>query len=176
MMTIRRYNTIMVEVTEDGETYNAPKTTASVDGYSIKEYRYGNGVVIESDTDDVQHAEMIADPDIYEQIGGPVPQRISRNQAYTTLRISPSLVNPAPTSMFDDIDTYVNSLDITPPADPNDQVARATWIANVGAYTAWKEEPYFERLSPAINTLGSTLGISQDALDDLFRSAAAFNI
>lgn len=162
-MTVRRYNTIFVTVTDGEETYNAPKGHDIVDSYSIRENRYGGGIVIEADTTDAQHAALIALDDVSEQVGGPVPKQISRSQAILALKLAPSSVNPAPATMHSDIDGYISSLDLTD-------------VGNLMAHTAWKEEPYFERLSPAINTLGAALGISQDALDDLFRSAVSINV
>jgi hypothetical protein len=172
----------MVQVTEDGDTFMSPKITsplAVLRPYRIVEPRWNNGAVIEMDTGDAEHAEMIADPDISEQIGGPVPRQISRSQALLALKLTPSPANPAPASLFDDIDGYINSLNLTPPADPADPnyaTDMATFQANLMAHTAWNQEPYFERLSPAINGLGTTLGLTQDQLDDLFRSAVVINV
>lgn len=143
-MTIRRYNTILEEVEEEGYTSLIPKTTASVDGYAIKEYRY-SGVVIECDTDEAQHAEMIADPDISEQIGGPVPEYVSGAQAKVALHVSGNLA-------------AIEAIMADPATDPITKIF-------------WENTERFERRSPAINNLAGAIGLTQDDVENLLRQA-----
>lgn len=147
----RRYNTIMVEVAEDGDVWSKPKTTTSITGYSIKEQRF-EGVVIEADTDDAQHAEMIADPDIYEQVVGPVPDFVSGAQAKMAL--------------------HSTTLQVAPYAGINALVAAEALIASPATPDLfkifWHNTEVFERRSPAINAIGNSLGLTQDDIEAMF--------
>lgn len=147
-MTMRRYNTVLVEITDESDTYTAfdPKVTPSVAGLQIRlvETRY-SGVVVEIDTDDAQHAEMIADPDIYEQIGGPVPEYVSGAQAKVALHVAGHLAS-------------IEALMDHPDTDPITKIF-------------WENTERFERRSDAINQLAAAIGLTQDDVENLLRQA-----
>lgn len=146
-MTTKRYNTVFIHTIDDsGAPQMDPKLTPLVTDFSIVAYRFSGCVIEVRDVTDAQHAEMIADPDIYEQTGGPVPQYVTAAQGKMQLSIDGQLANA---------EAFVNQ-----PGTP--MKCKMFWQANHD----------FKRRSDSLNMITAALGMNQDATEDFLRAAA----
>lgn len=113
-----------------------------------------NGELVEITGDDriPLFEQSAAEMQALESIPAPVPARITAWQAKAALALTP---HPQAGTMLDAAEAALNAM---PEGAPK-----------IVVLAAWGNNANFERTSPTILSFGAALGMSDDALDNLFR-------